>query len=169
MPNTNNPVHQLLRAALLSSVVANTPTAVLAQPAPEPADQPTMEQSLSYARALSDVFKDVSRDAKEAVVHVERFERQLRRVGFRRYIETNSFQQAGLGSGVIVDPEGHVVTNNHVIEDADKLRVTLNDGRSFEASVVGRDEATDLAVLKIDAEERLPSVGFGDSDRMEVV
>ena len=55
-----------------------------------------------------------------------------------------------------------------MIEDADKLRVTLNDGRSFEASVVGRDEATDLAVLKIDAEERLPSVGFGDSDRMEV-
>ncbi len=69
-----------------------------------------------------------------------------------------------LGSGFIIDPSGIVVTNNHVIDDADEVEVTLPDGRTFPAEVLGRDIATDLAVLKIQSTEPFPYVEFGDSD-----
>ena len=73
-----------------------------------------------------------------------------------------------LGSGFIVDPSGIVVTNNHVIERADKITITLIDGREYEATLKGTDLETDLAVLEIDSDERFPAVEFGDSDRLEV-
>ena len=58
--------------------------------------------------------------------------------------------QTGAGSGIVISPDGHIVTNNHVVEDANKVTVTLSDGRAFDATVVGTDAQTDLAVLKID-------------------
>ena len=70
----------------------------------------------------------------------------------------------GLGSGFIVDPEGYVVTNNHVIEGAETITVTLTDGTSLEAALVGSDPRTDLALLKVEPEAELPVVAFGDSD-----
>jgi serine protease Do len=74
-----------------------------------------------------------------------------------------------LGSGFIVSAEGYVVTNNHVIDGADAIRVTLYNDRSFDAELIGRDEKTDIAVLKIDpADEVLYPVSFGDSDKMRV-
>ena len=73
-----------------------------------------------------------------------------------------------LGSGFIIDPSGLVVTNNHVIEDADQITVTLNDGRSFPARLLGRDDKTDLALLKISSKSPLPSAQWGDSDRARV-
>lgn len=73
-------------------------------------------------------------------------------------------EQRGLGSGFIIDPAGYVVTNHHVIAEADEITVTLHDGRSFEAAVIGQDEKTDLALLKVEADEALPSVAFGDSE-----
>ncbi len=73
-------------------------------------------------------------------------------------------EQRGLGSGFIVDPEGYVVTNRHVIAGADEITVTLHDGRSLTADLVGQDEKTDLALLKVEADEALPSVAFGDSE-----
>lgn len=77
---------------------------------------------------------------------------------------------AATGSGFIVDDEGIVVTNNHVIRNADDLKVTLKDGRTFDAEVVGVDEKTDLAVLRLDLEskEALPTVQWGDSDATRV-
>ena len=77
-------------------------------------------------------------------------------------------RSSGVGSGFIMDPEGYVVTNNHVVADAEEIKVTLKDGESLEATLIGRDEKTDLALLKIDAKRPLPSVGFGDSDRVRV-
>lgn len=74
----------------------------------------------------------------------------------------------GLGSGFIVDPSGYVVTNNHVVSGAMEVKVTLNDGTSHSAKVVGRDEKTDLALMKIDVDEPLPAVVFGDSDAARV-
>ncbi|KAA5805476.1 PDZ domain-containing protein [Alkalicaulis satelles] len=73
-----------------------------------------------------------------------------------------------LGSGFIIDPEGLVVTNNHVIEDADAVEVVLQDGRVLAAEIIGRDPATDLAVLRVEAGEGLPYVPFGDSDGARV-
>lgn len=73
----------------------------------------------------------------------------------------------GLGSGVIIDKEGYVLTNAHVIEDATTIGVVLTDGREFEAKVVGSDPYTDLAVLKIDGKD-LPVAEFGDSDKVAV-
>jgi serine protease Do len=73
----------------------------------------------------------------------------------------------GAGSGFIIDVEGYIVTNNHVIDGADEVSVRVLDGREFNATVVGSDDKTDLALLKIEADE-LQSVAFGDSDQMRV-
>ncbi|MFQ5852097.1 MAG: Do family serine endopeptidase, partial [Candidatus Binatia bacterium] len=78
------------------------------------------------------------------------------------------FRQRSLGSGFIVDREGLVLTNNHVVENAQMIVVRLSDEREFEAEVVGRDPATDIAVIKIDAGGNLPTAPLGDSDRLEV-
>ena len=76
-------------------------------------------------------------------------------------------REQGVGSGVIVSPEGYILTNNHVVDGATDVRVTLSDKREFKARVVGTDPKTDLAVLKIDA-SGLPSVVIGDSDKVQV-
>ena len=76
-------------------------------------------------------------------------------------------RQSGLGSGVIIRSDGHILTNHHVIARADRIRVDLADGRSLPATLIGADEASDLAVLKIEA-LGLPTVAFGDSDRIKV-
>jgi serine protease Do len=77
--------------------------------------------------------------------------------------------QRSLGSGVILDSEGLIVTNHHVIKDSDEITVVLSDRREFEATLVGSDERTDLAVLRIKPEgEKLPSLEIGDSDSIEV-
>ncbi|MFO7707837.1 MAG: DegQ family serine endoprotease [Desulfobacterales bacterium] len=78
------------------------------------------------------------------------------------------FKQPSLGSGFIIDREGHVVTNNHVIEDADQIKVKLGDEKEFDAQVIGRDASTDLALLKIKAAQDLPVVKLGDSAQMKI-
>lgn len=75
---------------------------------------------------------------------------------------------SGVGSGFIMDPDGFIVTNNHVVAGADEIKVILKDGQSFEAELVGRDDKTDLALLKIESREALPYVRFGDSDDVRV-
>jgi serine protease Do len=73
-----------------------------------------------------------------------------------------------LGSGFIIDPSGIVVTNNHVVRDGTDIEVTLKDGRTFPAKLLGADEKTDLAVLRIKTDQKLPTVGWGDSDKTRV-
>jgi serine protease Do len=73
-----------------------------------------------------------------------------------------------LGSGFIIDPSGFVVTNNHVIAEADEIKVTLHDNTQLNAKLVGRDPKTDLAVLKVESSKPLPSVGFGNSDNVRI-
>jgi serine protease Do len=79
-----------------------------------------------------------------------------------------SQREQGLGSGVIVSPEGYILTNNHVVDGATDVRVTLSDKREFKARVVGTDAKTDIAVLKIDTADHLPSVVIGNSNNLEV-
>ena len=83
----------------------------------------------------------------------------------RRQIQTPKRQ--GAGSGVIISSDGYIVTNNHVVEGADDIEITLNDNREFKATVVGMDANTDLALLKIDGKE-LPTLVIGDSDELKV-
>lgn len=81
--------------------------------------------------------------------------------------DESSQVQQGLGSGVIITSDGYIVTNNHVVDGADRLEVTLNDNRSFNATLVGADPSTDLALIKIDAKD-LPVIPMGDSDQLKV-
>jgi serine protease Do len=82
---------------------------------------------------------------------------------FRRFDMPAEQVQTNLGSGVIVSSEGYIITNNHLVGEADEVLVTLPDKRKFDAEIVGTDERSDVAVLKIDAED-LPTVPIGDSD-----
>lgn len=76
--------------------------------------------------------------------------------------------QIGTGSGVIISPDGYIITNNHVIAGSNKISITLNDNRVYEAKLIGTDEKTDIALLKIEADDELPSIQFGDSDNARV-
>ena len=76
-------------------------------------------------------------------------------------------KREGAGSGVIISADGYIVTNNHVVEGADELTVTLNDNREFSARIVGTDKTTDLALIKVDAKD-LPTLPIGDSNKLKV-
>jgi serine protease Do len=78
------------------------------------------------------------------------------------------FKQSGLGTGFIIDKSGYIVTNNHVVADADKITVVLEDEREFDAKIIGRDPQTDLAVIKIDAKKDLPTLPLGRSTDLKV-
>jgi serine protease Do len=93
---------------------------------------------------------------------------------FRRFFEEffgelpeREFKRMGLGSGVIIDKDGYILTNEHVIDGADEIKVTLPDGREFDAEVKGTDKRSDLAVIKIDA-HNLPVAKLGDSDDLKI-
>jgi S1-C subfamily serine protease len=77
------------------------------------------------------------------------------------------FPVEGVGSGVVIDEKGYILTNNHVIDDAERLKVTLTDGRVLRGRVVGSDEMTDLAVIKVEAEQPLPAAELGNSDDLK--
>ena len=77
-------------------------------------------------------------------------------------------KQRGLGSGVIISSDGYILTNNHVVGAADEIKVTLSDGREFTAKVIGKDQKTDLALIKISAKDALPNATLGDSDKTEI-
>ena len=89
---------------------------------------------------------------------------------FRRFFGQmpHEYKQHGLGSGVIVSPDGYILTNNHVVGGAESIHVTLMDKREFTAKVIGKDPKTDLALIKIDTKEALPAAALGDSDQTEV-
>ncbi len=93
---------------------------------------------------------------------------------FRHFFERQSSagpdrsHSRATGSGFVIDPQGLVVTNHHVVAGAEEIVVTLDDGSSYQAQAVGMDRNTDLALLRIEADEPLPFVAFGDSDAMRV-
>ncbi len=81
---------------------------------------------------------------------------------------TQQYEQVGTGSGVIISEDGYIVTNNHVIKDAKELEVTLNNNKAYKAKLIGTDSKMDIALLKIDADEKLPFIVFGNSDQIKV-
>jgi|WetSurMetagenome_2_1015567.scaffolds.fasta_scaffold16944_3 serine protease Do len=90
---------------------------------------------------------------------------------YKRYFGDNpekEFKQRSLGSGFIISKDGYIFTNNHVIEKADKIKVRLSSGKEYDATVKGRDPRTDLALIKINPDNSLPTVSLGDSERLRV-
>ncbi len=120
-------------------------------------------------------YADVVEPVQKAVVSVysTKIVRERLRIDpfFRQFfgdrIPERESKQQGLGSGVIVSPNGYILTNNHVVADADELKVLLSDGREVIAKVIGADEKTDVAVIKIDV-ENLPVLTMADSDKLRV-
>ena len=107
----------------------------------------------------------VAENAVKAVVNVEAIhEVEVRQLGDDRPLKRE--HRSG-GSGVIISHDGYIVTNNHVVDNATKLRVKLNDGRVFDAKIIGKDPTTDIALLKIDADS-LPILRFGSSDALRL-
>ena len=140
-------------------------------------------QDLSVAKALENTFGEVADKAGVAVVsistvHTTKMGGAKGSMGndemFRQFfkdffgdIPEREFQQRGLGSGFIIDADGFILTNQHVIDGADKIEVTLSDGRKFPAKVKGQDERADLAVLKINA-KNLKALELDDSDNVRI-
>ncbi len=91
---------------------------------------------------------------------------------FREYFgrgpESQPRRQAGLGTGFIIEKDGHIITNNHVVENADKITVVLKDEREFDAEIIGRDPQTDLALIKVASKTELPTVPLGSSAALNV-
>ena len=81
---------------------------------------------------------------------------------------TRQFKQRSLGSGFIIDKDGYILTNNHVVEKASSIKVRLSDGKEYEAKVVGRDAKTDIALIKVVSKHALPVASIGNSDKLEV-
>ncbi|MEW6668175.1 MAG: DegQ family serine endoprotease [Thermodesulfobacteriota bacterium] len=87
---------------------------------------------------------------------------------FFRDMVPKDFKQQALGSGFIIDKDGYIVTNNHVVEKSDEIKVKFSDGKEFTAKIVGKDPKTDLALIKIDADRALVPLAMGDSDKLDV-
>jgi serine protease Do len=87
---------------------------------------------------------------------------------FRDKLKARHEQMIGAGSGFVLDPKGIIVTNNHVVGNADKILVSFTDGTELPAHIIGTDELTDIAVIKVDADHLLPAVPWGDSRVMQV-
>ncbi len=162
----------------------NSSSAVGQLYAQQPAAAQISDEDLIGAEKLSKAFRTAAKVLKPSVVQINALvetREQIRRSPFssndlleelfggqveRRQAPTQKVP-AGVGSGVIVSADGYVLTNNHVVEEADELQVELSDGRVLKADVVGTDPRTDLAVLKINATGLSPAV-LGNSSQMEV-
>lgn len=125
-----------------------------------PATTPTSDEKLldAYSQAVINVVEKVS----PAVVNID-VQRQLK--GLRRNNQTFSQEVRGNGSGFIFTPDGYILTNSHVVHDASKIEVTLSDGRSYAAQMIGDDPDTDLAVIRINA-PNLVAARLGDSQSL---
>ena len=152
---------------------------------------PAMEK-ISYAavQMVPESFSELARQAKPAVVNIQT-QKTLEGGGrvYRHFFgspfggnqdmfeeffgpflqqQPRSRKESSLGSGFIISEDGYIVTNHHVIKDADQIKVILHDNKEYEATVVGTDPMTDLALIKIEAKD-LMALKFGSSDRKSVV
>ena len=155
------------------------------QSKPQPASNPNLAHSVGLTTLMKDApnnFIEAANVAMPAVVHIsvsesvtlakDRYDRRSRRDPFSFFFGDEGFfngprSKSGKGSGVIISPDGYIVTNNHVIDFADEFEVTLYDNRKFKATLIGSDPRTDVAVIKVDASD-LPHLEFGDSDDITV-
>lgn len=176
--------------ALFAGVLGGFLLAVCLNLLPLTAAQPEAEkQAVPVEQALEGSFVQVAREAGPAVVSIsterteilgasprsfnffgdEEFEQFFGQF-FRDFfgeIPEREYKQKGMGSGFIIDEDGYILTNQHVVQDADKITVTLPDGRNFAAELKGSDMRSDLAIIKIKA-EHLPVLKLGNSDALQI-
>ena len=181
----------LLAVGALLTGVLNVPVPTPAMAATEtPMSPEDLEELGQFANTLERLFQHAADKVSPAVVSIQTTQvirREQSPRGFRdpffdeffrrRFPDFDRFfrmpdqeqRRQGLGSGMILDQEGHILTNNHVVAEADELEVTLADGRTFQAEVTGTDDKTDLAVIKLQGDfEDLPAIELGDSTDLEI-
>ena len=174
-------------AALLGAVIAllifeaiqsdeqALPTFVNSQPYPTPVHY--VDQNIPTGPQILPDFTVAADKTIHAVVHI-RTEYERKSNNYDYYFEWRDFfgdprqddtrpAYVSAGSGVIISEDGYIVTNNHVIKNADRIEVTLNNKRTYEASIIGTDPSTDIALIKIDCTE-LPFIEYGDSDDLKI-
>jgi serine protease Do len=158
----------------------------------KPALPPPSREQVADARSLSRTFAQVAEQLSPSVVRIEISKTAKMRRGpagnpFRGSPFEHFFggpggpgggddddspmqgpKQKGMGSGVVIDNKGHILTNNHVVEDADEVKVAFVDGKTVTGKVVGTDPKTDLAVVKVDGVKDLRAARLGDSDKMQI-
>lgn len=118
--------------------------------------------------ALSEAYQMVTAAVGPSVVHIDVQRRpQIDQASMARLLSRRTMPTSDQGSGVVVDSSGYVLTNRHVIADGEDITITLSDGRRVPAIVVGMDELTDIALLRVDADRLMP-IAWGDSDRCKV-
>src|SRR5690554_3064188 len=134
-----------------------------------PTNFTTNTYSAIGAKMNSD-FTVAAEKTVHAVVHVKNITVSRQPTNIFEYFHGGGQPRAriGSGSGVIISPDGYIVTNNHVIENSTNLEVTLNDNRTFKAELVGTDPSTDIALLKIDGNDDFPFIPFGDSNNAKI-
>jgi serine protease Do len=184
MPTPNRRLKTLAAGALALALgtTALTPFVFPAE-AQQNAPQAAAGTAIALPRPAGPDFADLAARVAPAVVRVSvtgharaqavDLPPELRGTPFERFFQQRQQgarpqRTMGQGSGFIIDPSGYVVTNNHVVGEADSVRVELADGRDLPAKVVGTDPKTDIALLKIEAGSNLPTVKFGDSDHVRV-
>ncbi|MCW8860392.1 MAG: DegQ family serine endoprotease [Deltaproteobacteria bacterium] len=166
--------------ALLLAIVGITPVAA-------------QDAGLESLRETGKAFRSVAKQVSPAVVYIQ-VEKEVEQQSmgsnpfgghpfgdefFRRFFGQPPQQQGpqkkapkrnetGQGSGFVISADGYIMTNNHVVGDADKVTVQLLDGREYDAKIIGTDPPTDVALIKIEADEKLPFLPLGDSDKLEV-
>lgn len=136
------------------------------------ADRPPVEQLNADASAFNNAFTQVAEKVTPSIVQITVVASVKNKVPdefhfFFPFKDDLPKEQQGGGSGIIISEDGYILTNNHVVENAKQVTVTLHDKRVFDAKVIGTDPLTDLGVIKIDA-KNLPTAYFGDSDKIKV-
>src|SRR3989304_6015754 len=146
----------------------------------------TFSQTIEDEKQAVPSFVLIARDIKPSVVNIyttkplEKGNLEIRGKKFKNKFWINDLpdkdidkpfddsDRRNLGSGIIIDKDGYIVTNNHVIANADEIKVSLEGGKEFDAKIIGKDFITDLALIKIDKAENLTVPRFGDSDKIDV-
>ena len=171
---------QLLSLVLFSVLTGLVPPGVLSAKDTPPTKKPALKIDNTPVNdgksAVVTSYADVVEPVQRAVVSIYSSKTVKQRVVnpmLRQFFgdaapeQERDSKQEGLGSGVIISDDGYILTNNHVIEGADELKVSLSDEREFTAKVIGADPKTDVAVIKIEA-EKLPAITLADSDKLRV-
>jgi Do/DeqQ family serine protease len=143
---------------------------VLEQSTDTPVYVPTYSSPSYNVSADSPNFVTAAEKSIDAVVHVKNTAIVSAPMTMYDLFSGRNSQRAqvGTGSGVIISPTGYIVTNYHVIRDANEISITLNNNKTFNAELVGADETTDIALIKIETDEDLPFLAFGDSDNAKI-